>query len=122
MPFRGLVVDDNQRFLVAARHSLERQGLAAVDTALTIDSALEAVATGRPDVVLVDVSLGPESGFDLVHQLAERFPHLTGRIIMISTRAEEDYAELMADPPAAGFLGKSALSVQAIRTLVPDLP
>ncbi len=58
MPFRGLVVDDNQRFLAAARHSLERQGLGAVDTALNIDSALEAVATGRPDVVLVDVSLG----------------------------------------------------------------
>ena len=58
MPFRGLVVDDNQRFLAAARHSLERQGLGAVDTALNIDSALEAVAAGRPDVVLVDVSLG----------------------------------------------------------------
>ncbi len=51
-----------------------------------------------------------------MHPLAERFPHLTGRIIMISTRAKEDYAELMADTPTAGFLGKSALSVQAIRT------
>ena len=122
MPFRGLLVDDNQRFLVAARRGLERQGLPAVDTALDIDSALQAVATRRPDVVLVDVSLGQESGFDLVRRLVERFSHLTGRIIMISTRDEEDYAELMADTPATGFLGKSALSVEAIRTLIPDLP
>jgi DNA-binding NarL/FixJ family response regulator len=122
MTFRCLVVDDNQRFLDAARRSLERQGLHAVDTALDIDSALEAVATGRPDVVLVDVSLGQESGFDLVRRLAERFSHLTGRIIMISTRDEEDYAELMEDTSATGFLGKSVLSVQAIRTLIPDLP
>ena len=33
---------------------------------------------------------GFSCGFDLAHQLAERFPHLTGRVIMISTRAEED--------------------------------
>lgn len=122
MPFRCLVVDDNQRFLEAARHSLERQGLDAVDTTLNIDSALEAAASGRPDVVLVDVSLGPESGFDLMRRLVERFPYLRGHIIMISTRAEEDYAELMEGTPAAGFLNKSALSVPAIRTLVPGLP
>jgi DNA-binding response OmpR family regulator len=122
MTFRCLLVDDNQRFLDVARRGLERQGLHAVDTALDIDSALEAVATRRPDVVLVDVSLGQESGFDLVRRLAERFSHLTGRIIMISTRDEEDYAELMEGASAAGFLGKSALSVQEIRTLIPDLP
>ncbi len=122
MTFRCLLVDDNQRFLDAARRGLERQGLHAVDTALDIDSALEAVATRRPDVVLVDVSLGQESGFDLVRRLAERFSHLTGRIIMISTRDEEDYAELMEAASATGFLGKSALSVEGIRTLIPDLP
>jgi DNA-binding response OmpR family regulator len=122
MTFRCLLVDDNQRFLDVARRGLERQGLHAVDTALDIDSALQAVATRRPDVVLVDVSLGLESGFDLVRRLAERFSHLAGRIIMISTRDEEDYAELMEGASAAGFLGKSSLSVQGIRTLIPDLP
>ena len=122
MHFRCLVVDDNQRFLEVARRSLERQGLDVVATAETIDSALEAVAALMPDVILVDVSLGRESGFDLVRRLAEHFPDLTGRIIMISTRAAEDYTELMEDTPAAGFLAKSALSVAAIRALIPGLP
>ncbi|MCY1137136.1 response regulator transcription factor [Actinoplanes sp. Pm04-4] len=122
MQFRCLVVDDNQRFLDVARRSLEWQGLESVGTAETIETALAATEADHPDVVLVDVSLGGESGFELVRLLAARFPELTGRIIMISTRAEEDYAELMEGTPAAGFLAKSALSVRAIRELIPDLP
>jgi len=119
--FACLLVDDNVRFLEVARRTLERQGLAAVSTATSIGSALEVTATDQPEVVLVDVSLGPESGFDLVRQLADRFPHLRGRIIMTSTRSAEDYAELMEDTPAVGFLAKSELSVAAIRALIPDL-
>ena len=35
-------------------------------------------------------------------------------MILISSYAETDYAELIAESPAAGFLAKSELSVQAI--------
>jgi len=119
--FRCLVVDDNKRFLEVAKRSLEFQGLAGVSTAATIQGALAAIAAEQPDVVLVDVSLGTESGFDLVRQVADRFPRLVGRMILISTRAEEDYAELLEDTPTVGFLAKSAMSVRAISAMIPDL-
>jgi DNA-binding NarL/FixJ family response regulator len=119
--FRCLVVDDNQRFLDVVRRSLGKQGVEAVDTATDSDSALRAVEAGRPDVVLVDVSLGAESGFDLMRLLVHRYPYLSGRIIVISTRDAEDYVELLEGGPAAGFVDKSALSVAAIRNLVPGL-
>jgi DNA-binding NarL/FixJ family response regulator len=122
VPFRCLIVDDNQRFLEVARRSLEGQGLDVVHIATSIDTALAAIEAGRPDVVLIDVSLGEESGFELLRRLIERFPHLAGRGIMISTRAEEDYTDLMDGMSAAGFLAKSALSVNAIRALIPGLP
>jgi sulfur transfer complex TusBCD TusB component (DsrH family) len=35
-------------------------------------------------------------------------------VILISARAEADYAELIAESPAAGFLVKSDLSARAI--------
>jgi hypothetical protein len=35
-------------------------------------------------------------------------------VILISARAETDYAELIAESPAAGFLVKSELSARAI--------
>jgi len=40
------------------------------------------------------------------------------RLILISTHAEQDYADLIAASPAVGFLPKSALSAAAIRDLL----
>jgi DNA-binding NarL/FixJ family response regulator len=115
---RCLIVDDNQRFLDVVCSSLERQGLEIVATARTIDSALHEAATHHPDVVLVDIALGGESGFELARRLVARFPELRARIILVSTRGEEDFADLIAASPAAGFLPKSALSAAGIRGLV----
>ena len=104
------IVDDNTRFLDAARSTLERQGLEVVGTAMTSAEALERVETLRPDVVLVDISLGDESGFELTRLLVD--DHRT-RVVLISTRAEDDYADLVATSPAVGFLSKSQLSASA---------
>ena len=43
---------------------------------------------------------------------------VTKRIILISTRDEADFADLIAASPAIGFLPKSRLSAAAIRTLL----
>ena len=67
-----------------------------------------------PDVALVDISLGAESGFDVGRQIT---PHV-GRVILISSHDEDDYAELIADSPAVGFLSKAQLSADAIRRLI----
>jgi hypothetical protein len=39
-------------------------------------------------------------------------------VILISTHAEDDFAELIADSPAAGFISKSELSADAIHRLL----
>jgi hypothetical protein len=39
-------------------------------------------------------------------------------VILISTHAEQDYAEQIAASPAIGFLSKTALSGDAIRDLL----
>ncbi len=118
MPPRCLVVDDNERFLQVAKRLLEMSGQLAVDVATDISSATVAIEVNHPDAILIDVSLGEESGFDLVRVLAGRFEDITGRIIIISTRAEEDYEGLIEEYGVAGFLAKSDLSVSAIQRLV----
>lgn len=72
----------------------------------------------RPDVTLVDIDLGGQSGFDVVRLLNRDADVSAARLILISTHAEEDYAELIAASPAAGFLPKTALSAAAIRGLL----
>jgi CheY-like chemotaxis protein len=112
---RYLIVDDNRRFRDVARGLLEREGAAVVGAAADSAEALRRVAELRPDVVLVDIDLGGESGLDLARRLDG-----TTRVILISTRAEQDYAELIAASPAVGFLAKVELSTAAIQRLLAD--
>jgi two-component system nitrate/nitrite response regulator NarL len=119
VPLRCLIVDDNEQFLRAAGPGLGRNGLVVVGTATTSAAALDEVAKLRPDVVLVDVGLGEESGFDLTLRLVDAFPYLASRVVLISTRAEDDYGDLVETSPAVGFISKSELSASAVRELVP---
>ena len=116
---RLVIADDSKQFLRAAASSLSRNGIEVVGTATTSATALDQVAKLRPDAVLVDVGLGDESGFDLVVELVDTFPYLAARVVLISTRAEDDYGELVATSPAVGFIPKSELSASAIHALVP---
>jgi CheY-like chemotaxis protein len=115
MVLRCLIVDDSLRFLDAARGLLEREGVAVVGVATSGAEALQRVADLRPDVTLVDIDLGGQSGFEVVRRL--NFEVHT-RAILISTHAEEDYADLIAASPACGFLAKTTLSAGAIRDLL----
>ena len=117
MAIRCLIVDDNQAFLDAARVFLERDGLTIAGVALTSVQALLQIEALRPQVVLVDISLGAESGFDLARRIAEDGLAAEAVVILISTRAEEDVADLIAESPVAGFLPKEELSASAIHRI-----
>ena len=115
---RCLIVDDNESFLEVAAATLAGDDLDVLGTAKTSADALRQVAEQRPDVVLVDVNLGEESGFDLARKLAERFPHLAAGVVLISTRSEQDLARMIDASPVAGFVSKTQLSAKAVRELV----
>jgi CheY-like chemotaxis protein len=113
--FRCLIVDDSVGFLASARRLLERQGIVVAGVASNGAEALLRLTELQPDVVLLDIDLGGESGLEV----AERIDRAgTPRIIMISTHAEEDYRDLVAASPAVGFLAKTSLSAQAIQELL----
>ena len=109
MPIRCLIVDDNRQYLEAARVLLEREGLTVAGVATTSKEAFRQAKALHPNVVLVDISLGEENGFDLARQLVENGVGADVTVIMISTRAEEDVADLLAESPAAGFVPMCSL-------------
>src|SRR5580692_414682 len=116
MPLRCLLVDDNAAFLQVASLLLEREGLTVVGVASNIAEALQQHRALRPDLILVDIGLGSESGFTLARLLAS--DDLGADVILISTGAEADYVELIAESPAVGFVPKSELSAQKISQLL----
>ena len=117
---RCLLVDDNEGFVETARRVLDLDGVRVTGTASSIGDALLLASELRPDVVLVDIALGDENGFDLARSLAESHDRDVA-VIMISSGTEDDYADLMAQSPARGFLPKGELSGDAIRRLLGEV-
>ena len=115
---RVLIVDDNWLFLRAARDRLEQEGLRVVGVAATSAEALRRAEELRPEVVLVDVRLGGESGFELARRLAGHNRDGGSAVILISTYSAADFAGPIAESPATGFLPKRDLSAHAVRQIV----
>lgn len=99
---------------------LERDGVTVVGTARTGDEALPSAQATRPDVILIDVRLGNENGFDVARGLDD---HVTMAedwkpvIILISSYSEEELAGSIAANPTFTFLEKTALSGDRIKEL-----
>ena len=112
-----LLVDDDEAFVEAARRILDPDGVRVIGTASNIADAMLRASELQPDVVLVDIVLGDENGFDLARRLAMSNTR-DQAVIMISSGTEDDYADLVAESPALGFLPKTELSGHGIMRLL----
>jgi DNA-binding NarL/FixJ family response regulator len=119
MPLRCLIVDDNVSFREEMHDLLAEQGLDVVGDAGSAAEAHRQIAALRPDVALIDIDLGGESGFALARRLHENPGHVAApHVILISTHDEAEYADLIEASSALGVLAKIDLSAAAIRRLL----
>src|SRR3954468_22557567 len=103
--YRVLVVDD---------HPITRHGLRTViDQQMSFEvcgeaacaaDALQRIETLQPDLVVVDIALGPTNGIELTRDLKARAPHLG--ILVVSMHEEMTYAERALRAGAQGYLMK----------------
>jgi DNA-binding NarL/FixJ family response regulator len=110
-------VDDSPSFCEAARHLLADDGISVVGCAASSDQAVNRTLALAPDVALVDVDLGSESGLDVAQRLA-RLPKGGPPVVLISAESGSELAELVDASGALGFVSKTDLSGDAIRKLL----
>jgi CheY-like chemotaxis protein len=117
---RCVIVDDNPHFIESAVNLLECDGITVVGSATSSAEALQLVDELCPDVTLVDVHLGTESGFELAEQIHRRDASGARRppVILISAHSERDFADIVAASPAMGFVPKLSLSARLIREML----
>jgi CheY-like chemotaxis protein len=120
MALSCLLVDDSPQFLEAASKYLAGDGIAVVGVASTIDEALTRVHELEPDVTIVDIHLKGESGFDLAWRLAAASDEAPTSVILTSSHAELDFAELIAVTPVLGFIPKNDLCAAVISDFLAD--
>jgi len=102
------------KVLLVEDHPIVRQGLEMLiddeadlvvcGGAVSADEALAQVRTLKPDVVVVDIALGKDSGLDLIKQLHDYWPNLP--VLALSMHEESLYAERALRAGAKGYVMK----------------
>jgi DNA-binding NarL/FixJ family response regulator len=112
-----LIVDDHPSFRATARALLEAEGFDVVGEASDGGAAIEAAEELRPDIVLLDVQLPDQTGFDVASRLTG--DGLCVGVILVSSRDGSDYGPLVEESGALGFVPKAELSGDRIAALIP---
>lgn len=108
-----LVLEGLERFI-----SVEND-LCVAGTASSIDAAIEKICGRHIDLVITDLSLGKESGYDLIKALLTKKPGMP--ILALSMHEESSWAERAFLAGARGYLTKSSSTdaiLEAIRLLI----
>lgn len=119
-PSRVLIVDD---------HPIVRQGLSALidqqqelvlcGEAANVNEALRVLASSRPDLLIVDVSLKGESGIDLIKQIKANERRV--KVLVCSIHEDLYFAERALNAGALGYVNKQEATdrlLDAIRTVL----
>jgi CheY-like chemotaxis protein len=111
-----LLVDDDPRFRAVARSLLPAWGFEVAGEAASGREALDTASRLQPSIVLLDIQLPDLDGFDVARRLLATTP--APAVILISTREAIDYGRRIGDSGALGFITKSLLSEDTLRSLL----
>jgi CheY-like chemotaxis protein len=115
---RCVIVDDDDRFIDLVSDLLVRDGFDVVGAAGDHVQALRLVANVGPDVALIDLFLGHDSGIELISDIVRAGLAEQMFVILVSTCAEDDLYEASGLCGVDGYLPKMDLSGGAIRDLL----
>ena len=110
-----LVVDDSPSFHAAAAGLLAERGFDVLLTAYDGEQALAAVASERPDGILLDIGLPGPNGFAVAASLAAACPGI--RIVLTSAEFDQVPAGILETSAAAAFVPKDQLAVTDLGAL-----
>ena len=100
-----LLVDDNLEFLKSAKQCLQLHGKYVIESASSVDEALEKMKTIKPDAIVCDLQMPTKDGFDFLKTLRDNDDETP---FIVFTVAEEKEKALRAFRLGAkGFVGKS---------------
>ena len=111
-----MLVDDQPAILAGLIALVEATNIAhVVATEAVVSSAIE----HKPDLILLDVSLGKDSGIDVARQLFEHWKD--ARVLAVSAHSDSFYVRSMLKAGASGYMLKDngpAEIVNAITTIM----
>jgi DNA-binding response OmpR family regulator len=102
MALRLLVVEDDDHIRTTLRWALEDEGYDVAEAG-SGEEACQAVAVSAPDLMIVDLMLGPMDGFEVIRHVRRT---LDLPIIVVSARADTSDIETALDAGADDYVTK----------------
>ena len=108
--------------LIADDHTLVRAGLTQVLKEWKGLSSIREASNGQEvfqqlsqepcDVLILDLNLGDQSGFEVLKQVRQQFPKVS--VLILTMHSEQQYATRMLKAGAAGFLNKGSAAEELL--------
>jgi DNA-binding NarL/FixJ family response regulator len=115
-----LIVDDNVRYRTQLRRMISKAyPTATIVEAGATQEALRLARSGLPQLVLVDVVLGDESGIDCARALHTALP--STRVVLFSAYPDKEFHRQGIAAGAVAFLDKKDVDAAALRELIDDV-
>jgi DNA-binding NarL/FixJ family response regulator len=127
-PLRILLADDSPDILDAVKNELQPDYIIA-GAVLDAASVLREVPNLKPDLIILDVSMGDLNGFEITRRLKAN--KCASKIIFLTVHEESEFVRAAFDAGALGYVFKSRLSsdlrsaieaVRAGRIFIPEAP
>jgi DNA-binding NarL/FixJ family response regulator len=113
---RVLLVDDHSMVRFGLRSLIENTPeMDVCGEAANSSEAIAAVEKLRPDIAIVDISLGGDDGLELIGQLHARWPQTS--VLALSMHSETLYAERAVKAGAKGYVGKHQPPTEVLQAL-----
>jgi DNA-binding NarL/FixJ family response regulator len=110
------LIDDSPLIISRLRSLLQGiNGISEIRSADSFEAAEALLAEQRPNLVILDIHLGGQSGIDLLRHIQDRYPAVT--VYMLSNQSSPHYRALCREMGAAHFIDKSTEFGQ-IRALI----
>ncbi len=125
-PLRILLADDNPAILDMLKRML-RKDFVIAGAVNNATSVLREAPDLKPDVIILDISMGDLNGFDVTRQL--RAAESTAKIIFLTVHEDFEFIRAAFDAGASGYVFKSRMNtdlraaLEAIRNgkvFIPD--
>ena len=106
-PLRILLADDNPAILDMLKRMLQKdfEIAGAVNNAASV---LREAPELKPDVIVLDVSMGDLNGFDVTRQL--RATKSTAKIVFLTVHEDFEFIRAAFDAGASGYVFKSRMN------------
>jgi two-component system response regulator RegA len=116
---RVLVVDDDALFRNALVRDFRNRGC-NTEAASTVEEAVAAVRSHKPDLAVVDLRLEQRSGFEVLEKVRAARPEV--RVVMLTGYGTIPLAVQALQLGAVNFLSKPISAEQIIEAVRPDKP